>query len=138
MRYDPVARICLLDGTPDAPRADPIPGRLLVLTAGTADLAVAREAAVAAEAAGVRDVRVVADVGVAGLHRLLSRVDEIRSADVVLVVAGMDGALPSVVAGLVDAPVVAVPTSVGYGGVAAAGSARSPPRSSSCARGWSS
>ena len=134
VRYDPVARICLLDGTPDAPRADPIPGRLLVLTAGTADLAVAREAAVVAEAAGVRDVRVVADVGVAGLHRLLSRVDEIRSADVVLVVAGMDGALPSVVAGLVDAPVVAVPTSVGYG-VAAGGLSPLAAALNSCASG---
>ena len=88
---------------------------LVVLTAGTADLAVAQEAATTARALGVDDVRVVADVGVAGLQRLLSRLDAIREADVLLVVAGMDGALPSVVAGLVDAPVVAVPTSIGYG-----------------------
>jgi NCAIR mutase (PurE)-related protein len=115
VRYDPVARVCQIDGTPSAPPLVPIPGVLAVLTAGTADLSVAREASVTARAMGVEDVRVIADVGVAGLQRILSRLEEIREADVILVVAGMDGALPSVAAGLVDAPVIAVPTSVGYG-----------------------
>ena len=115
VRYDSVARVCQIDGTPSAPPLVPIPGVLAVLTAGTADLSVAREASVTARAMGVEDVRVIADVGVAGLQRILSRLEEIREADVILVVAGMDGALPSVAAGLVDAPVIAVPTSVGYG-----------------------
>ena len=115
VRYDSVARVCQIDGTPSAPPLVPIPGVLAVLTAGTADLSVAREASVTARAMGVEDVRVIADVGVAGLQRILSRLKEIREADVILVVAGMDGALPSVAAGLVDAPVIAVPTSVGYG-----------------------
>ncbi|THV27095.1 nickel pincer cofactor biosynthesis protein LarB [Glycomyces paridis] len=89
-------------------------GPLAVVCAGTSDLPVAREAEFVARANGV-EVRLVADVGVAGLHRLLDRVDRLREAACVVVVAGMDGALPSVVAGLVSAPVVAVPTSVGYG-----------------------
>ena len=119
LEYDPVSRVALLkrdaENEQDAPKRVPVPGVLLVLTAGTADLAVAQEAATTARAMGVDDVRVVADVGVAGLQRLLCRLDVIRQADVVLVVAGMDGALPSVVAGLIDAPVIAVPTSIGYG-----------------------
>jgi NCAIR mutase (PurE)-related protein len=89
-------------------------GRVAVLCAGTSDLPVAEEAALTAERMGTTVVR-VCDVGVAGIHRLLSRIDAVRAADAVVVVAGMEGALPSVVAGLVDAPVVAVPTSVGYG-----------------------
>lgn len=89
-------------------------GPLAVVCAGTSDLPVAREAELVARANGV-DARLIADVGVAGLHRLLDRVPELREAACVIVVAGMDGALPSVVAGLVAAPVVAVPTSVGYG-----------------------
>ena len=118
LEYDPVSRVARL--THDRPNSKTpkrvvVPGVLVVLTAGTADLAVAQEAATTARAMGVDDVRVVADVGVAGLQRLLGRLDAIREADVLLVVAGMDGALPSVVAGLVDAPVVAVPTSIGYG-----------------------
>ncbi len=87
---------------------------MLVLTAGTGDLPVAREAAAALTAYGVT-APVVPDVGVAGLDRVLARRSEIEDADVVLVVAGMEGALASVVAGLTRAPVVAVPTSVGYG-----------------------
>src|SRR5262249_22075730 len=82
--------------------------------AGTSDLPVAEEAAVTAEIMGNRVER-VNDVGVAGVHRLFNRLDEIRSANVVVVVAGMEGALPSVVAGVVAEPVIAVPTSVGYG-----------------------
>jgi NCAIR mutase (PurE)-related protein len=89
-------------------------GTILVISAGTSDLPVAEEAAVVAEAFGHRVARLV-DVGVAGLHRLLAAGDQLREADVIIVVAGMEGALPSVVGGLVKAPVIAVPTSVGYG-----------------------
>lgn len=88
--------------------------RIAVVTAGTSDLPVAEEAALTAEFFG-SPVSRINDVGVAGVHRLLARVEEIRSARVVVVVAGMEGALPSVVGGLVDKPVIAVPTSVGYG-----------------------
>lgn len=89
-------------------------GKVLVLTAGTADLPVAKEASVTARVLGC-DSELIADVGVAGLHRLLRQRDKIAGADVIIVVAGMDGALPSVVGGLADCPVIAVPTSVGYG-----------------------
>lgn len=85
-----------------------------VITAGTADIPVAEEAAVTAELMGNRVYRIY-DVGVAGIHRLFNRLDDIRAADVVVAVAGMEGALASVVGGLVDVPVVAVPTSIGYG-----------------------
>ncbi len=104
----PTARIVVLPG------AEPIGAAVAVVCAGTSDLPVAEEAAVTVEALGARAVR-LRDVGVAGLHRLLAHLDDLRVADVVIVVAGMEGALPSVVAGLVAAPVVAVPTSVGYG-----------------------
>ena len=90
------------------------PGTIAVLAAGTSDLPVAEEAAITAEIMGNRTARIY-DVGVAGLHRLLARLGEIQRAHVVIAVAGMEGALPSVVAGLVDKPVIAVPTSVGYG-----------------------
>ena len=89
-------------------------GDVLVLTAGTSDLPVAQEAANTARVMGAR-VEQISDVGVAGLHRLLRHRDRLAEADVIVVVAGMDGALPSVVGGLVACPVVAVPTSVGYG-----------------------
>ena len=85
-----------------------------VVSAGTSDIAVAEEAALTAEFFG-NSVHRIYDVGVAGLHRLLGRLDELRQAKVLVVVAGMEGALPSVVGGLVDKPVIAVPTSVGYG-----------------------
>jgi NCAIR mutase (PurE)-related protein len=99
-----------------ARRGDIAPGTgtVLVVCAGTSDLPVAEEAAVTAEVMG-NTVERLYDVGVAGLHRLLSEHERLRAARVLIVVAGMEGALPSVVAGLVDAPVVAVPTSVGYG-----------------------
>jgi NCAIR mutase (PurE)-related protein len=87
---------------------------VLVVSAGTSDLPVAEEAVVTAEAFG-NQVERLYDVGVAGIHRLLGRGDALRRARVLVVVAGMDGALPSVVGGLVDAPVIAVPTSTGYG-----------------------
>jgi hypothetical protein len=89
-------------------------GTILVLAAGTSDIAVAEEAAVTAEIMGNR-VECVYDVGVAGLHRLLKHRETLAAARVIICVAGMEGALPSVVAGLVAAPVIAVPTSVGYG-----------------------
>lgn len=89
-------------------------GHVAVVAAGTADLPVAEEAAVTLRFAGNR-VATFTDIGVAGLHRLLARLDAIRSANAVVAVAGMEGALPSVLAGLLDRPVIAVPTSVGYG-----------------------
>jgi NCAIR mutase (PurE)-related protein len=93
--------------------AEPL-GKIAVLCAGTSDLPVAEEAAVTAELFGTAVTRLY-DVGVAGLHRLLSVREQLRDASVVIVCAGMEGALPSVVGGLVGAPVIAVPTSVGYG-----------------------
>jgi len=99
-----------------APGATPLqlPGVAGVLCAGTSDLPVAEEAAVSLETMGAKVVR-ISDVGVAGLHRLLACVETIRGCDVLIVCAGMEGALPSVVGGLVEIPVIAVPTSVGYG-----------------------
>jgi len=109
----PLARVVV-----HPPREAPTPrqdaGAILVISAGTSDLPVAEEAAVVAEAFGHRVARLT-DVGVAGLHRLLADAGRLREARVVIVVAGMEGALPSVVGGLVAVPVVAVPTSVGYG-----------------------
>ncbi len=99
---------------PDPPPLFTGRGTVLVVTAGTSDLPVAEEAAVVAEALGNRVARLT-DVGVAGIHRLFRRSDELRDAAVVIVAAGMDGALASVVGGMVPVPVVAVPTSVGYG-----------------------
>ena len=110
-QYHSVARIIELR---QAQSANHSTGSLAVLCAGTSDLPVAEEAAVTAEVMGA-DVRRIYDVGVAGLHRLLAHRDEIREAEVVIVCAGMEGALPSVVGGMVGAPVIAVPTSVGYG-----------------------
>ncbi len=95
----------------------PVPdgiGRIVVATGGTSDMPVAEEAAFTAETLGNEVVRLY-DVGVAGLHRLLSHTDEIMSAGVIIAIAGMEGALASVIAGLADCPVIAVPTSVGYG-----------------------
>jgi hypothetical protein len=89
-------------------------GRVAIVCAGTSDLPVAEEAAVTAELFGGEVTR-IADVGVAGLHRLLAHLEQLRQADAIVVCAGMDGALPSVVGGLVEVPVIAVPTSVGYG-----------------------
>ena len=97
----------------DLPEPDGI-GRIVVATGGTSDIPVAEEAALTAEFLGSRVVR-YRDCGVAGLHRLVSHLDSIRQATALVAVAGMEGALPSVLAGLVKAPVIAVPTSVGYG-----------------------
>lgn len=98
----------------EPPTPDPAQGVILVISAGTADLPVAEEAAVTAELMGNRVERLY-DVGVAGIHRLLESLEKLHKASVLIVVAGMEGALPSVIGGLVDRPVIAVPTSIGYG-----------------------
>jgi NCAIR mutase (PurE)-related protein len=126
-RAGPAHAVAVLAELPDAHHADdcgllawpaeppePVGGRVLVAAAGTADHAVAREALLTARHLG-RPAELVMDVGVAGLHRVLGKLDLLRAARVIVVVAGMDGALPAVVAGLVSAPVIAVPTSTGYG-----------------------
>jgi NCAIR mutase (PurE)-related protein len=111
LAYEATARALVLQQEPCVQRGR---GPIAVVAAGTSDLPVAEEAALVAELFGNKVERLV-DVGVAGLHRLLASLDVLRSANVVICVAGMEGALPSVVAGLVDRPVIAVPTSVGYG-----------------------
>jgi NCAIR mutase (PurE)-related protein len=111
VEYDPVARVATLQS--EVPRVA-THGTVLVIAAGTTDLPVAEEAVRTLEAFG-NPVDRLYDVGVSGLHRLLDGRDKITSASVLIVVAGMEGALPSVVAGLVGRPVIAVPTSVGYG-----------------------
>ena len=108
--HDATARLLAWPATPPEPSG----GLVVVVSAGTSDLPVAREALLTAGYLG-RRTELVVDVGVAGLHRVLARLDLLRQARVIVVAAGMDGALPSVVAGLVSAPVVALPTSVGYG-----------------------
>ena len=111
LRYYEAARICAIAPPTIEVRHS---GTIGILSAGTADLPVAEEAAVTAELFGF-EVQRLWDVGVAGIHRLLSNRHVIESAAVLIVVAGMEGALPSVVAGLADSPVIAVPTSIGYG-----------------------
>jgi NCAIR mutase (PurE)-related protein len=110
LAFHELARLAWLGAPGPRPAAAPI----AVVCAGTSDLPVAEEAALVAEFLGAEVVR-VHDVGVAGVHRLLARLDAIRAASVVIAVAGMEAALPSVLAGLIDRPLVAVPTSVGYG-----------------------
>ena len=113
--YHATARILVVDRPEKKPRKPVRTGKyVMVLCAGTADLPVAEEAAVTAESMGSRVERAY-DVGVAGLHRLLDQKERIMGANVLIVVAGMEGALPSVVGGMVSCPVIAVPTSVGYG-----------------------
>lgn len=108
--YDSVSRLYRIGQMENSCKAAPV----AVVSAGTSDLPFAEEAAQTLEFAGAQVTRIT-DVGVAGLHRLLARLAEVRAASVVIVVAGMDGALPSVLGGLVAAPVIAVPTSIGYG-----------------------
>jgi NCAIR mutase (PurE)-related protein len=111
LKYHPEARSLVLNqSTIEQQGAGPI----TVVTAGTSDIPVAEEAALVAELAG-NDVRKVFDVGVAGIHRLFHQMDRLRESTVIIVVAGMEGALASVVGGMVSCPVIAVPTSVGYG-----------------------
>jgi hypothetical protein len=109
--YNPVARTVALRQTP---ATSALQGQIAVVCAGTSDIPVAEEAAVTAEVFGARVCRLY-DVGVAGLHRLLAVHADLKQAHAVIVCAGMEGALPSVVGGLVSVPVIAVPTSVGYG-----------------------
>lgn len=109
-QYYPDAGIGIIGGIPEANGI----GRIVVATGGTSDIPVAEEAALTAECFGNQVVRLY-DVGVSGLHRLLSHVDEIMCASVIIAIAGMEGALASVIGGLADCPVIAVPTSVGYG-----------------------
>jgi NCAIR mutase (PurE)-related protein len=109
--WNPSARTIVVRRRPVEPNGC---GKILVITAGTSDIPVADEAIVTAEFLG-NEVERLCDVGVAGLHRLLARLDVIASAHVIIVIAGMEGALASVVGGLTDKPVIAVPTSVGYG-----------------------
>lgn len=108
--YCMIANIIKIELEPEEKR----PGIILVATGGTSDIPVAEEAAVTAEFLGNQVDRLY-DVGVAGLHRLLSRLNHIAQANIIIAVAGMEGALPSVIGGLTDKPVIAVPTSVGYG-----------------------
>ena len=108
--YHPEARVGIIGDIPE-PRGI---GNIVVATGGTSDIPVAEEAALTAEVHGNRVIRLY-DVGVAGLHRTLAHLDEIMSASVIVAIAGMEGALASVIGGLADCPVIAVPTSVGYG-----------------------
>ena len=110
VQYHATSRLLWWQIAPPAPAS----GTVAVVSAGTSDMHVAEEAALTAEFYG-NPVERIYDVGVAGLHRLLARLDDLRAAKVLIVVAGMEGALPSVVGGLVDKPIIAVPTSVGYG-----------------------
>jgi len=110
LTYHELGRVGIVGRLPEPNGA----GTIVIATGGTSDMAVAEEAALTAEALGNRVVRLY-DVGVAGLHRLLSHASELMSARAVVAIAGMEGALASVVGGLVDCPVIAVPTSVGYG-----------------------
>lgn len=110
IKYYEEAHVCIIGGKPEPNGI----GTVLVITGGTSDIPVAEEAAVTAEFLGNKTKRLY-DVGVAGLHRLLSHLDEIMSASVIIAIAGMEGALASVVGGLADCPVIAVPTSIGYG-----------------------
>lgn len=110
LKYDAMSRVGIVGEMP----AITGNGTIVVATGGTSDVPVAEEAALTAEALGNRVVRLY-DVGVAGLHRLLSHLDEIMDARVIVAIAGMEGALASVIGGLADCPVIAVPTSVGYG-----------------------
>ena len=109
-RYEKLARAIVLEQKEMSRLKRAIP----IITAGTSDLPVASEAKVTAEIMG-QPAEIICDVGVAGLHRLLGQVEKLREANVIIVIAGMEGALASVVGGLVDCPVIAVPTSVGYG-----------------------
>ena len=109
--YEKLSKIIMVGAMPE-PKAEK--GTIAVVTAGTSDIPVAEEAALTAEFFGDKVDRVY-DVGVAGIHRLFGKIDRIQSADVIIVIAGMEGALASVVGGLVEVPVIAVPTSVGYG-----------------------
>ena len=110
LNYHPAGRIGIIGEMPKPDGA----GKIVVATGGTSDMPIAEEAALTAEALG-NEVTRLYDVGVAGLHRLLSKLDEIMGAKAIIAIAGMEGALASVIGGLADCPVIGVPTSVGYG-----------------------
>ncbi|MCM8779216.1 MAG: nickel pincer cofactor biosynthesis protein LarB [Candidatus Omnitrophica bacterium] len=109
LKYNPLAKICY-----HRPRPVKLKGRVVIVTGGTGDIPVAEEAAITLEILGSRVIKIY-DVGVAGVHRLLDKLETLRKARVMIVIAGMDGVLASLVSGLVKQPVIAVPTSVGYG-----------------------
>lgn len=109
LNYNPLAKICYYNPYPVK-----LKGKVAIITGGTGDIPVAEEASVTLEIMGSRVTKLY-DVGVAGVHRLLDNLDKIQKANVIIVIAGMEGALASIVGGLVDKPVIAVPTSVGYG-----------------------
>lgn len=111
MQYSELARVGFWEVVPVEPKGG---GTVAIVTAGTSDVGVAEEAAETLRATGIETLKLY-DIGVAGIHRLLHRVDDLRKASAVIVIAGMEGALPSVVGGIVSTPVIAVPTSVGYG-----------------------
>jgi len=113
VEYNEIARTIVIKNSESVPSKD-TRQKILICSAGTSDMQVAEEASVTAEVMG-NPIDRLYDVGVAGIHRLLSQKDKIEKANVLIVVAGMDGALPTIVSGLVDKPVIAVPTSVGYG-----------------------
>ena len=110
LNYNSMARIGIIGDLPEPSGK----GRIVIATGGTSDIPVAEEAAMTAEVLGNNVLRLY-DVGVSGIHRLLANMDTVMSARVIIAVAGMEGALPSVIGGLADCPVIAVPTSVGYG-----------------------
>lgn len=110
LQYDSLSGVGIIGNIPDPDGV----GKIVIATGGTSDMPVAEEAALTAECLGNQVVRLY-DVGVAGIHRLLSHTEELMNAQVVIAIAGMEGALASVIGGLVDCPVIAVPTSVGYG-----------------------
>lgn len=109
LKYYPTSRIGIIGNIPDNKL-----GKITIITAGTSDIPVAEEAAITAELLGNRVTRIY-DVGVSGIHRLIPYLDDIVTSHVIIAIAGMDGALASVVGGVADCPVIAVPTSVGYG-----------------------
>jgi NCAIR mutase (PurE)-related protein len=112
LQYDPLAKCLWIES--HAPLSENVLGEIMIVSAGTSDASVAREAEITLRHLKQPYQR-INDIGVAGLHRLINVVDRLREATVLIVIAGMEGALPSVVSGLVDCPVIAVPTSVGYG-----------------------
>jgi pyridinium-3,5-biscarboxylic acid mononucleotide synthase len=114
-QFDALAKCIYIEPNADAINASLRSSNVSIICAGTSDLNVALEASITLRVGGVGKITAINDVGVAGIHRLLERQDDFRASDVIIVIAGMEGALPSVVGGLVSCPVIAVPTSVGYG-----------------------
>jgi NCAIR mutase (PurE)-related protein len=114
-QYEPLGRCVYVQPAHETVARHIAQANVSIICAGTSDLSVALEASITLRVGGVGKINTINDVGVAGIHRLLERQDDFRASDVIIVIAGMEGALPSVVGGLVACPVIAVPTSVGYG-----------------------